>query len=44
MAACRFCGADLSEVFADLDRLSEQWSGLAVGESVDVDWPWPERR
>ena len=35
---------ELGEVFTDLDRLSAQWSGLAVGESVDVDWPWPERR
>jgi hypothetical protein len=35
---------ELAEVFTDLDRLSAQWSGLAVGESVDVDWPWPERR
>ena len=35
---------ELSEVFTDLDRLSAQWSGLAVGETVDVDWPWPERR
>jgi hypothetical protein len=35
---------ELAEAFADLDRLSAAWSGLAVGESLDVDWPWPERR
>ena len=34
---------ELAETFADLDRLSAAWSGLVVGEALDVDWPWPER-
>lgn len=43
-AATDLGARELGEVFTDLDRLSAQWSGLAAGESVDVDWPWPERR
>ncbi|MGO4362038.1 hypothetical protein AB4Z14_07305 [Terrabacter sp. 2TAF16] len=43
-AATDLGARELASVFADLDRLSEQWCGLAVGGSVDVDWPWPERR
>ncbi len=26
----------------DLDALSTRWQVLAVGESVEVEWPWPE--
>jgi len=35
--------ADLERVFARLDALSEQWRAVGVGESMSVQWPWPER-
>ncbi len=35
---------EVDECLADLDRLSGAWGALDVGGSVDVDWPWPERR
>ncbi|MBB2987211.1 hypothetical protein [Terracoccus luteus] len=33
---------DLELALADLDELSTRWQALAVGGSVEVEWPWPE--
>ena len=34
---------DLDRVLTRLDALSAEWRSLGVGESLVVDWPWPER-
>lgn len=33
----------LERVMARLDELSDQWRALRVGQTLWVDWPWPER-
>ena len=34
---------DLARAFARLSSLSGTWRAVGVGESMTVEWPWPER-
>jgi len=34
---------ELDRLFRQLDDLSREWRSLAVGQSMTVTWPWPER-
>ncbi|MBB2914473.1 hypothetical protein FHS43_005785 [Streptosporangium becharense] len=46
-AALREVGVTEAEVIAILERLDQsasRWHALAVGESLTMGWPWPERR
>ena len=36
--------AELDALVARLDQVSARWQELGVGESMTLDWPWPERR
>jgi hypothetical protein len=44
LAAARVGAGRLPEVVASLDDLAERWHSLAVGESLSMEWPRPERR
>lgn len=35
--------AELARAFRRLDELAAQWRAVAVGESLSVQWLWPER-
>jgi hypothetical protein len=42
----RFAEATMAEVeglLPALDEAAHDWHGLALGESLTLDWPWPER-
>jgi hypothetical protein len=44
LAAARVSPARLEEVVRSLDGLADRWHALAVGESLTLEWPRPERR
>jgi hypothetical protein len=44
LEAARVEPGRLEAVVASLDELAERWHGLAVGESLTLEWPRPERR
>lgn len=35
---------ELDEAVDRLDEVAHRWRALGVGESLTLDWPWPERR
>ncbi|WP_344866981.1 hypothetical protein [Planomonospora alba] len=36
--------AEVVGILGRLDESASRWHALAVGESLTLDWPWPERR
>lgn len=44
LAELRLDERQLERVLTMLDELAERWHRLAVGESITLDWPRPERR
>lgn len=35
---------ELDEAVDRLDEIAQRWRALGIGESLTLDWLWPERR